>query len=249
MKKQESPDFSRGECQASKSEQEHKHILRTPSAFGKRTKSFDEASGFVTVQGGYWGKVADGATKILRAKYASGELKKPTVSRGKVSKVSILIIILVVSFASAIVYAQFQGQFTATTTVRSPIVVHISQIIIPSIWVNASGSYIANEVFTINPNGVQTTYFFHVFATVTCANGTQTQDMSQLFKQLTVTFNSGTANVTTASLLLPNQTVSFIASNNVDEVYRLIFTYDMKAVDLGSTSSTSLVFSFLYSWS
>jgi hypothetical protein len=232
---------------SSKSEQEHKHILRTPSAFGKRTKSFDEASGFVTVQGGYWGKIADGATKILRAKYASGELKKPSVSRGKVSKVSILIIILAVSFASAIVYAQFQGKFTATTTMRSPLTVRLTQFQLPDLWMNTTSSTIIDNAFLINTGGRSITYSFRVWAETT-VNGTTTQDMVPLFTQFQIAFSDYSRNVTVASLLSPAQTVSFIYSCTGDVQFRLILSYSSKSVQLG-TNSTPLTVFFVYAYS
>lgn len=219
-----------------------------PDKFGIKLHG---TSAFSTSPDPYWTNLANKTHQILAHKYAIGQLKPPaTVRKAKVPKVAYLLIVLcVVAFPSAYLYGQYSGSFQAQTTLRAPIVVHMSQFSIPSLWSNKSGSFIQDGVFTINPNGVQTTYSFRVFATVTYWNGTQTQDMTQLFRQLTVSFNNGIQNMTVASLLSPNQTVSFIASNNVDEVYRLIFTYDMKAVDLGTTSSTSLVFSFLYSYS
>ncbi len=226
---------------------ERQHILRTPAAFGKKIKSFEEASGVVAVKGGYFGTIADKKDKILAAKYASGELKKPGVSRGKISKVSLLIIVLVVSLAGTIAYAQWSGQWTAQTQIRAPINVLMQQFTLPDVWVNQTSSAIVDNAFIVNTAGRSITFSFQVYAATTI-NGTQTQDMTPLFSQFSIAFNDYTRNVTVASLLSPTQTVSFIYQSSVDQPFRLIISYNSKPVQLGANSTPLTIF-FIYAYS
>ena len=227
------------------SDEKRHHLFRLPSQFGQKLR----ANAFSSSPDKYWTNIANKVHLILAQKYRTGQLKPPTVRRAKIPKVAYLLIgLLVVALPSAFIYAQYSGQFTAQTTVRSPIVVPALQFTIADIWANTTGNYIRDSAFIINTGGTPMTYSFRLYATTTFSNGTQTQDMTRLFLQASVAFNDGSQNLTVASLLSPNQVVSFTYNTSVDTPVRLIFSYQSKDVQLGATSS-SLVFSFLYSYS
>lgn len=219
------------------------HLFRTPAQFGQKL----HANAFVESPDPYYTRIANKTHQILAQKYRSGALKMPSVKRGKVSKVSLLIIVLVASFASSIVYAKWNGQFQAQTSVHVPLSVPNTSFQISEITANSTGSIIKDNAFVANTQGRSITYTFHVWAE-TQVNGSKTQDMSQLFLQFSIAINDYTKNVTIASLLLPAQEVSFIYNCASDQPFRLIINYQAKAVQIGGTSTPLTIF-FTYAYS
>ena len=232
-----------GKQPKSSNEKPH-HLFRLPSQFGLRLRT----SAFSSSPDPYWTRLANKTHQILAQKYKTGQLKQPTVRRAKIPKVAyLLILLLVVALPSAIIYAQYSGQFTATTTMRSPLSVRLTQFQLPDLWMNTTASTIVDNAFVVNTGGRSLTYTFRVWASTTI-NGTLTQDMIPLFTQFQITFSDYSRNVTVASLLSPTQTVSFIYSSTSDVQFRVILSYSSRAVQLGSTSTPLTVF-FIYAYS
>jgi len=223
----------------------HEHVLRGPEDFGEKSAvpTFEEANRK------YYGRIADRKSRILRVKYRSGKLKKPTSKRrGHVSKAAIFIVILAISLGSTFVVAQWMGQFQAQTQIRSPINVLKQQFIIPDIWVNRTGSWIEDTVFIVNTSGNLVTYTFKLYVTAHFTNGSETQDMTRLFSQLAVTLNDYSQNRTVGDGLVASETMSFSYQCSADQPFRIIIGYITKPVQLGATAVV-LTFNFLYSYS
>lgn len=233
------------------SSSEQKHLLRTSTAFGKTVKSFSEAAGFQVIQGGYWGHIADEARKIIIAKQKSGELKKKK-RRGGAPKLAIFLIALIGVLCFSVVFAQWSGQFTATTTVRSPVYMANSQIVLSDIWLNTSRSIISDNALILNTAGRTITYQFGLYGTLTFSNGSQTQDLSRIFSNFRVVISDYQQNMTVTNLIgAASQPVSFAPftySASGDHQCRIIMSYAAKPVNLGGTTA-QLTLNFLYSFS
>lgn len=200
----------------------------------------------------YWGRIANRTTQILKQKVREGKLKpQRSGRRGHVNKVAIVMVLLVITFSTAIAWAQWQGQISAQTTIRAPLYVPNPQVTVGDIWLNTSRSIIISDFFTVNTAGKTIFYQFGAYATIQFSNGTTTPDMSKVFLQLSLIISDGAQNMTVVSLLTPEQPVQFPPFQyviNGDRPFRLIINYITKNVSLGSTSA-SLVINSLYSYS
>lgn len=205
---------------------------------------------FVEANTAYFERIRQRKNTILRQHYRSGRLKKPSrVKGGKISKASILLVIVAVMLASTWAYAQYQGQLTISSTIRVPLYFPAgTQFSIGDIWLNKTKqSYIIDSAFTTNTASKLITFTFQAYGTIRYGNGTTTQDMTQVFSELQLVFNNYSQNMTQTSLLAPGTPVTFTFQNSSDQPWRLILTYSTKNVVLGGTAA-SLVINMLYTY-